>query len=142
MRLKSHNRVFRKNFRRIRINSKSIGKTLAAESYPSTIDSYWFVIRQGTILNTFDFFTVDNFKSKTIGLVQDIRALPSNALNNSLSDELVYYGEENKSLKKLHPLPLASTVKHGVIAASVAVLGNTGIKMKSGKVKKSEAKRS
>lgn len=74
--------------------------------YPSTIDGYWFVISQGIILNTFDFVTVNNFKSKTIGLVQDIRALPS-----------------------------TSSAKHGTTAASVAVIGNTGIKMKSGKLK-------
>jgi hypothetical protein len=115
-------------------NLKSIGKTIAADSYPSTIDAYWFVVTPGTILNTFDFVTVNNFKSKTIGLVQDIRALPSVVLNDkTVYDELSDYGQKNKSLEQLLPsMPLA---KHGVIAASVAIIGNTGIKMKSGKMK-------
>ena len=64
-----------------------------------TIDGYWFVIRPGTILNTFDFVTVNNFKSKTIGLVQDIRALPSIVRNNGISDEVVDYGEKNNISK-------------------------------------------
>ena len=95
-----------KNSRKKSLYSKSIGKTLAGDMYPSTIDGYWFVVSQGIILNTFDFVTVNNFKSKTIGLIQDIRALPSRP-----------------------------SAKYGTTAASVAVIGNTGIKMKSGKVK-------
>lgn len=135
MRMKSNTEYrSRKNSIKKSANSKSIGKTLAAQSYPSTIDGYWFVIRPGTILNTFDFVTVDNFKSKTIGLVQDIRALPSIVHNCGISDELVDYGEKNKSLKQ-QLLPSTSSIRHGVIAASVAVIGNTGIKMKSGKLK-------
>jgi hypothetical protein len=124
----------RKDTRRKFFNLKSIGKTIAADSYPSTIDAYWFVVTPGTILNTFDFVTVNNFKSKTIGLVQDIRALPSVVLNDkTVYDELSDYGQKNKSLEQLLPsMPLA---KHGVIAASVAIIGNTGIKMKSGKMK-------
>ncbi|MDW0290100.1 MAG: hypothetical protein QN650_10855, partial [Nitrososphaeraceae archaeon] len=122
-----------KNSTRKSVNSKSIGKTLAAQSYPSNIDGYWFVIRPGTILNTFDFVTVNNFKSKTIGLVQDIRALPSIVHNSGISDEVVDYGEKNKSLKQR--LVPSRSIRHGVIAASVAVIGNTGIKMKSGKLK-------
>ena len=95
-----------KKSRKKSLYSKSIGKTLAGDMYPSTIDGYWFVVSQGIILNTFDFVTVNNFKSKTIGLIQDIRALPSRP-----------------------------SAKYGATAASVAVIGNTGIKMKSGKVK-------
>ncbi|MDW3680136.1 MAG: hypothetical protein QOA14_11300, partial [Nitrososphaeraceae archaeon] len=122
-----------KNSIRKSVNSKSIGKTLAAQSYPSTIDGYWFVIRPGTILNTFDFVTVNNFKSKTIGLVQDIRALPSIVHNSGISDEVVDYGEKNKSLKQR--LVPSRSIRHGVIAASVAVIGTPGIKMKSRKLK-------
>jgi hypothetical protein len=124
----------RKDTRRKFFNSKSIGKTIAADSHPSTIDAYWFVVTPGTILNTFDFVTVNNFKSKTIGLVQDIRALPSVVLNDkTVYDELAEYGEKDKSVKQL--LPFMRSTEHGVIAASVAVIGNTGIKTKSGKLK-------
>jgi hypothetical protein len=87
---KSHTKYLsRRDKRRKHVNSKSIGKTLVAYSYPSTIDGYWFIVTPGTILNTFDFVTVNNFKSKTIGLVQHIRTLPSEVLNDrSVYDEL------------------------------------------------------
>jgi hypothetical protein len=115
----SYKHVIRKYF-----NSKSIGKTISADSYPSTIDSYWFVVNPGTILNTFDFVTVNNFKSKTIGLVQDIRALPSMVLSGK---------EKDNTVQQLLPLMLSSN--QGVIAASVGVVGNTGIRTKSSKLK-------
>ncbi|MGI0033670.1 MAG: hypothetical protein ACRD97_10445 [Nitrososphaeraceae archaeon] len=135
MRKKSHiEYLSRRDKRRKHVNSKTIGKTLVAYSYPSTIDGYWFIVTPGTILNTFDFVTVNNFKSKTIGLVQDIRTLPSKVLNDRpVYDELPEYGEKNKSVKQL--LSSMPSTEHGVIAASVAVIGNTGIKTKSGKPK-------
>ena len=53
----------------------------------------------GTILNTFDFVTVNNFNSKTIGLVQDIRAMSYEALDGPpVYDELSNYRQENKNL--------------------------------------------
>ena len=113
--------------------SKSIGKTIAAGSYPSTIDAYWFVVIPGTILNTFDFVTVNNFKSKTIGLVQDIRTLSSVVGDMTVYDEITDYGQKNKPLEQL--LPSMPSAKHGIIAASVAIIGNTGIRMKSGKMR-------
>lgn len=88
--------------RRKYFNSKSIGKTIAADSYPITIDAYWFVVMPGTILSTFDSVTVNNFKSKTIGLVHDIRALPHVVLHDRpVYDELSDYAQENKSLEQL-----------------------------------------
>jgi uncharacterized protein len=136
MRKKSHTGyLYHKDRSRKHLNSKSIGKTLAGYSYPSTIDGYWFVVTPGTILNTFDFVTVNNFKSKTIGLVQDIRALPSLVLNGRpVYDEPAEYGEKNKSLGQ-QVLPSMLSTRHGVIAASVAVIGNTGIRTKTGKLK-------
>jgi uncharacterized protein len=136
MRKKSHTEyLYHKDRGRKHVNSKSIGKTFAGYSYPSTIDGYWFVVTPGTILNTFDFVTVNNFKSKTIGLVQDIRALPSVILNGRPVDyELAPYGEKNKSLAQ-QVLPSMLSTRHGVITASVAVIGNTGIRMKTDKLK-------
>lgn len=116
-------------------SSKFIGKTIASYSYPSTIDGYWFIVNHNTILNTFDFVTVNNlYESKTIGLVQDIRALPSMTFPDSPSNNEFSDNNEKKNdmfvEKQLFP-----PSRHGVIAASVAVIGNTGIKSKSGKLK-------
>jgi hypothetical protein len=116
-------------------SEKFIGKTLASYTYPSTIDGYWFIVSPSTLLNTFDFVTVNNDReSKTIGLVQDIRALPSitfqeSQLNSKIFDNSI---QKNNSFVEKEWLPPG---KHGAIAASVAVIGNTGIKTKSGKLK-------
>lgn len=116
-------------------SSKFIGKTLASYSHPSTIDGYWFIVSPSTLLNTFDFVTVNNqHESKTIGLVQDIRALPSitfqdSQLYSELSDNNL---QKNDSFVEKEWLP---TGKHGAIAPSVAVIGNSGIKSQSGKLK-------
>jgi uncharacterized protein len=114
------------------ISPKFVGKTLASSSYPSTIDGYWFIVSPSTILNTFDFVTVDSLhESKTIGLVQDIRALPS--VDSPPYDERSYNNiQKNGGFFEKQILP---TSKQGVIAASVAVVGNSGIKSKSGKMK-------
>lgn len=120
---------------RKKYSSKFIGKTLASYAYPSTIDGYWFIVSPSTLLNTFDFVTVENqHESKTIGLVQDIRTLSSIALHESQahnmhSDDSI---QENNSVidKDWYP-----TRGQGSIVASVAVIGNTGIKSKSGKLK-------
>jgi hypothetical protein len=117
------------------ISSKIIGKTLASYSYPSTIDGYWFIVSPSTILNTFDFVTVNNLhESKTIGLVQDIRALPS----ARFPDSLPYDERSDNNIQKKDRFvekQLFPTSKQGVIAASVAIVGNSGVKSKSGKMK-------
>jgi hypothetical protein len=135
MRKKSYKEYLSRHYKRKKhISSKFIGKTLASYSYPSTIDGYWFIVNPSTILNTFDFVTVNNLhESKTIGLVQDIRALPSVTFPDSLP-----YDERSDNIQKNGTFvekQLFQTSKQGVIAASVAVVGNTGIKSKSGKMK-------
>ncbi|MDW0282188.1 MAG: hypothetical protein QN720_06770 [Nitrososphaeraceae archaeon] len=132
MRKKLHREYLSRHATRKKQSSKFIGKTLASDSYPSTIDSYWFIVSPSTILNTFDFVTVNNLQeSKTIGLIQDIRAVnfPDSSPNNKLS----YNNMQNDdTFVEKQWLP---TSNHGAMAASVAVIGNTGIKSKSGKLK-------
>ena len=93
------------------------------------------LLAQCTLLNTFDFVTVKNHHgSKTIGLVQDIRALPSITFQDSqqyseLSNNDIQRNDSYVEKERL------LTGEHGAIAANVAVIGNTGIKSKSGKLK-------
>ena len=121
--------------RKKQTNLQIIGKTIATDSYPSTIDGYWFIVSPSTILNTFDFVTVNNlYESKTIGLVQDIRALPVNITPDSSqrhgrSDDII-----QKCEMAVHK-NLTYAGKQEGIAASVAVIGNTGAKSESGKQK-------
>lgn len=116
-------------------NLQIIGKTIATDSYPSTIDGYWFILSPSTILNTFDFVTVNNlYESKTIGVIQDIRALPVNIAPDSLPRQ----GRSPNIIQKYGPAVdknLTHAGKQGGIVASVAVIGNTGAKSESGKKK-------
>ena len=51
-----------------------IGKTIASNKFPNTIDSFWFVLEPNTIVNPFDFVTVENFRNtESIGMVQYLR---------------------------------------------------------------------
>lgn len=116
-------------------NLQVIGKTVVTDSYPSTIDGYWFIVSPSTILNTFDFVTVNNlYESKTIGLIQDIRALPINIAPDSPPGQ----GRSDEIIQK-HGMDVDKNLidagKQEGLVASVAVIGNTGAKSESGKQK-------
>ncbi len=54
---------------------KDIGKTLASDRFPNTMDSFWFSINPGIIISPFDFVTVRHiFNTRTIGMVKELRA--------------------------------------------------------------------
>nr|MDQ3562426.1 hypothetical protein [Thermoproteota archaeon] len=54
---------------------KDIGKTLASDRFPNTMDSFWFSIHPGIILSPFDFVTVRHlFNTRTVGMVKELRA--------------------------------------------------------------------
>lgn len=111
----------------------TIGKTFASLSYPSTIDAYWFVVKPGIIVNTFDFVTVNNFKSRTIGLIQDIRVLPASSFDGNTNTHDDKDNEQQTRSSEQKSQQSFQFVRSGVIIASVAVIGNTGVKLKSGK---------
>jgi DNA helicase HerA-like ATPase len=55
---------------------KDIGKTLASDRFPNTMDSFWFSINPDVIINPFDFITVTHiFNTRTIGMVKELQAL-------------------------------------------------------------------
>jgi DNA helicase HerA-like ATPase len=54
---------------------KDIGKTLASDRFPNTMDSFWFSINPDIIISPFDFVTVRHiFKTRTIGMVKELKA--------------------------------------------------------------------
>jgi uncharacterized protein len=56
-------------------NDKDIGKTLASDRFPNTMDSFWFSINPNIIISPFDFVTVrHNFNTRTIGMVKELKA--------------------------------------------------------------------
>ncbi len=56
-------------------NDKDIGKTLASDRFPNTMDSFWFTINPDIIISPFDFVTVRHiFNTRTIGMVKELKA--------------------------------------------------------------------
>jgi DNA helicase HerA-like ATPase len=56
-------------------NNKDIGKTLASDRFPNTMDSFWFSINPDIIISPFDFVTVRHiFNTRTIGMVKELTA--------------------------------------------------------------------
>lgn len=54
---------------------KDIGKTLASDKFPNTMDSFWFSINPDIIISPFDFVTVRHiFNTRTIGMVKELKA--------------------------------------------------------------------
>jgi uncharacterized protein len=54
---------------------KDIGKTLASDRFPNTMDSFWFSINPYIIISPFDFVTVRHiFNTRTIGMVKELKA--------------------------------------------------------------------
>jgi DNA helicase HerA-like ATPase len=54
---------------------KEIGKTLASDRFPNTMDSFWFSINPDIIISPFDFVTVRHFfNTRTIGMVKELKA--------------------------------------------------------------------
>src|SRR5919198_4248783 len=54
---------------------KDIGKTLASDKFPNTMDSFWFSINPDIVINPFDFVTVRHIlKTRTIGMVKELQA--------------------------------------------------------------------
>jgi uncharacterized protein len=88
-------------------SNQEVGKTVISEKLPSTMDSFWFSINQGIIINPFDFVSVENlYNTRTVGIVKELQAV------------------------KTDNLELAEKVQQKDIAvAKVAIMGNTGAKI-------------
>lgn len=70
--------------------SQAIGKTTATENQPSTVDTFSFWLSPDTVVNPFDFVTVDHLMgTRTIGIVREMMTItdaPSH-LSNYVSSE-------------------------------------------------------
>ena len=87
-----------------------VGKTIISEKFPSTMDDFWFSVNYGTIINPFDFVSVENlYNTRTVGIVKELQAVKVDSL------EL--------TKKKIQQQQKDITV------AKVAVMGNTGTKL-------------
>ena len=83
-----------------------VGKTIISEKFPSTMDGFWFSVNYGTVINPFDFVSVENlYNTRTVGLVKELQAIKTDDL-----------GLAEKKIQK----------QKDITVAKVAVMGNTG----------------
>ena len=83
-----------------------VGKTIISEKFPRTMDDFWFSVNYGTIINPFDFVSVENlYNTRTVGIVKELQAVKVDTL------EL--------TKKKIQQ-------QKDITVAKVAVMGNTG----------------
>jgi uncharacterized protein len=115
-----------------------VGKSIISEKFPSTMDSFWFVVGYDAVINPFDFVSVDNVNNSTsIGIIKDIQSvvieetsLHSDAMNYVSNDYRVKENVSNNTLEKIEARgSLSSSAKQAsvvVTVAKVAVVANTG----------------
>ena len=66
---------------------EEIGKTIASKRFLNNMDGFWFAIKPNTMVNSFDFVTVDNLhNSKTIGIVKELQAVAENVYTDYVTD--------------------------------------------------------
>lgn len=109
-----------------------IGKTIASDKFPNTMDSFWFFLSEYVLINPFDFVTVEHLKStKTIGIVKELQAIEDHdnyLFKHSITDPLP------AKVTNIKSQPRDKT--EGLTLAKVAVMANTGIKsgLRKGKI--------
>ena len=87
-----------------------VGKTIISEKFPSTMDDFWFSVNYGTIINPFDFVSVENlYNTRTVGIVKELQAVKVD--NLELTKKKIQQQQKD------------------ITVAKVAVMGNTGTKL-------------
>jgi hypothetical protein len=93
--------------------TEQVGITIASEKFRSSMDSFWFSVSSGIIINPFDFVSVENlFDTKTIGIVKELQVIPSSFSSSSKKNNDSFLPEQ----------------EHDITIAKVAIMGNTGFK--------------
>jgi hypothetical protein len=97
---------------------EDIGKTIASKRFLNNMDGFWFAIKPNTMVNSFDFVTVDNLhNSKTIGIVKELQAVAENVYNDYVTD---FQKSQNKQEQLCNDSP------KGLVLAKVGIMANTG----------------
>ena len=106
----TQNRLYENN------DSKNVGITFISEKFSSTIDSFWVVLNSETIINPFDFVSVDNKNNiKTIGIVKELQR--TFVFFDPKSNNFIYSFDNNSTSN--------SDVRiTGITIAKIAVMAN------------------
>jgi hypothetical protein len=104
-----------------------VGRSIISEKFPSTLDTFWFTVRDDVVVNPFDFVSVDNsYGSITIGIVKDMQSVVLDNIAFSLSGDFKRKQNAYPS-KKSHlgrTTDSSNNVSQVVTAARAAVIAN------------------
>ena len=90
------------------------------------MDGFWFAVRPNTIINSFDFVTVDNLhNSKTIGIVKELQAVEEDLYADYVSDHQKNQNKQEHLLRGDSP--------NGSVLAKVGIMANTGATIEDNK---------
>lgn len=107
-------------------NDLEIGKTIASEKFLNNMDSFWFALNENTIINSFDFVSVDNFQNiKTIGIVKELQAVMLS--DSNLAERVLDIDLAKKKPKYTITTQPCNNFRRGITVAKVAVMTNTAI---------------
>ena len=111
---------------------KNIGKTLASEKFPNTMDSFWFSINPDIIISPFDFVTVKHiFETRTIGMVKELIAAEDIGIAARVA-VMANTGIENDSVKTIAiggmPVGAAKPVRFATQREVIFALGTPEMK--------------
>ncbi|MGN6822093.1 MAG: hypothetical protein ACTHJ7_04895 [Candidatus Nitrosocosmicus sp.] len=106
----TQNRLYENN------DSKNVGITFISEKFFSTIDSFWIVLNSETIINPFDFVSVDNKNNiKTIGIVKELQR--TFVFFDPKSNNFIYSFDNNSTAN-------TDIQRTGITIAKIAVMAN------------------
>ncbi|MGN6348900.1 MAG: hypothetical protein ACTHLL_04015 [Candidatus Nitrosocosmicus sp.] len=106
----TQNRLYENN------DSKNVGITFIFEKFFSTIDSFWVVLNSETIINPFDFVSVDNKNNiKTIGIVKELQR--TFVFFDPKSNNFIYSFDNNSTAN-------TDIQRTGITIAKIAVMAN------------------
>ncbi|HSF00736.1 MAG TPA: hypothetical protein VLA48_07565 [Nitrososphaeraceae archaeon] len=124
-------------------NEPEIGKTIVSDRFLNTIDEFWFIINSNTIVNPFDFVSVQNLhKTTTIGIVKELHCtflsnlglFSQNKDLNKIEEQDGRRQQQQERKSKSKPYyPKYYYNEKEVVVARVAIMGNTYAKIKDNK---------
>ena len=90
------------------------------------MDSFWFALNENTIINSFDFVSVDNFHNiKTIGIIKELQAVMLS--DSNLAERVLDIDLAKKKPKYTITAQPCNNFRRGITVAKVAVMTNTAI---------------
>ena len=118
---------------------QAVGGSIVTQRYPSTMDLYWFVVKENVVVNPFDFVSVNNINnSVSIGIVKDMQSVVVeenpfllDVIKNMRNDSNIVEAKNSRSVNETADKNHSISVENAPIIltlAKVAIIANTGDK--------------